>query len=201
MIYAYIRVSTDRQTAENQRYEILKKTDVDRVHVDHWIEETVSGTRSAADRALGPLLVSMKPRDVLYVSELSRLGRSLMEIMSILHNCMEHDIRVFAIKEGYELGNNINSKVLAFAFGLSAEIERNLISQRTTEALARKKSEGLRLGRPKGSRNQTVKLSGKEDTIKELLKAKVSHSAIGRILGVDRQTVSGFIRSRRLQAE
>lgn len=198
MIYAYIRVSTDRQTAENQRYEILKKTSADRVHVDQWIEETASGTKSAIDRALGSLLTSMKAKDVLYVTELSRLGRSLMEIMNILHDCMERDVRVFAIKEGYELGNNINSKVLAFAFSLSAEIERQLISQRTKEALERKKSEGMQLGRPVGSRNASVKLSGKEDAIRELLKSKVSHSAIGRIMGVNRQTVSEFIRSRQL---
>ncbi|ARK13325.1 master DNA invertase Mpi family serine-type recombinase [Fibrella sp. ES10-3-2-2] len=198
MIYAYIRVSTDRQTAENQRFEILKKASADRVHIDEWIEETASGTRSAADRALGSLLTSMKAKDVLYVTELSRLGRSLMEIMSILHDCMERNVRVFAIKEGYELGNNINSKVLAFAFSLSAEIERNLISQRTTEALARKKAEGMQLGRPKGSRNESVKLSGKEEAIKELLKSKVSYSAIGRIMGVDRQTVSSFISSRNI---
>ncbi|MEZ0485455.1 master DNA invertase Mpi family serine-type recombinase [Fibrella aquatica] len=198
MIYAYLRVSTDRQTAENQRFEILKKTAADRVHVDQWIEETASGTKSAANRALGSLLSSMKAKDVLYVTELSRLGRSLMEIMSILHDCMERDVRVFAIKEGYELGNNINSKVLAFAFSLSAEIERQLISQRTKEALARKKSEGMQLGRPKGSRNESVKLSGKEEAIRELLKSKVSLSAIGRILGVDRQTVGSFIKSSQL---
>lgn len=198
MIYAYIRVSTDRQTAENQRFEILKKVAADRVHVDEWIEETVSGTRSADARALGPLLDSMKAKDVLYVTELSRLGRSLMEIMSLLHTCMEKDVRVYAIKEGYELGNNINSKVLAFAFGLSAEIERQLISQRTKEALARKKAEGLQLGRPIGSRNVSVKLSGKETSIKELLEKKVSVSAIGRIMGVNRQTVSDFIESRAL---
>lgn len=196
MIFAYIRVSTNKQTADNQRFEILKKTAASRVHVDQWIEETVSGTRSAADRALGALLSAMKPKDVLYVTELSRLGRSLMEIMSILHNCMERDVRVFAIKEGYELGNNINSKVLAFAFGLSAEIERSLISQRTTEALARKKAEGIQLGRPKGIRNQRVKLSGKEDSIKKLLEANISRSAIGRIMGVDRQTVTEFIKAR-----
>ncbi|MEZ0607831.1 master DNA invertase Mpi family serine-type recombinase [Fibrella sp. WM1] len=195
MIFAYIRVSTDRQTAENQRYEILKKAAADRVHIDYWVEETVSGTRSADERALGQLLSSMKPKDALYVTELSRLGRSLMEIMAILHSCMEKDARVYAIKEGYELGNNINSKVLAFAFGLSAEIERQLISQRTREALERKKAEGVKLGRPQGSRNREVKLTGKGDVIKELLKANVSHSAIGRILGVDRQTVSAFIKT------
>lgn len=198
MIYAYIRVSTERQTAENQRFEILKRTSAERVHVDHWVEETASGTKSSAERALGPLLSAMKSGDVLYVTELSRLGRSLMEIMSILHDCMEKDARVIAIKEGYELGNNISSKVLAFAFGLSAEIERQLISQRTKEALERKKSEGASLGRPLGSRNESVKLSGQEEKIRELLKNKVSVSAIGRILDVNRQTVSDFIQSRNL---
>lgn len=199
MIFAYIRVSTDRQTVENQRYEILKKAAADRVYIDHWVEETVSGTRSADERALGQLLSSMKPKDVLYVTELSRLGRSLMEIMAILHSCMEKDARVHAIKEGYELGNNINSKVLAFAFGLSAEIERQLISQRTREALERKKAEGVKLGRPQGSQNKQVKLTGKEEAIRELLKASVSHSAIARILSVDRQTVSSFIKNKSIR--
>jgi DNA invertase Pin-like site-specific DNA recombinase len=111
---------------------------------------------------------------------------------------MEKDIQVFTIKENYELGNNINSKVLAFAFGLSAEIERNLISQRTKEALARKKAEGVILGRPIGSKSSTLKLTGKEDEIKKLLKNKISYSAIGRILGVHRLTVSSFAKNNNL---
>ncbi|MDR0348981.1 MAG: invertase, partial [Tannerella sp.] len=96
-------------------------------------------------------------------------------------------------KEHYELGNNINSKVLAFAFGLSAEIERNLISQRTKEALACKKAEGIILGRPKGSKSKTVKLTGKKEEIKSLLDKKISKSAVGRLLSVHRLTVTGFI--------
>ncbi|RYC72051.1 master DNA invertase Mpi family serine-type recombinase [Spirosoma sordidisoli] len=198
MNFAYIRVSTDRQSVENQRFEILKKADQDRVQIDRWIEETVSGTKKANDRQLGDVLISMKAGDQLYITELSRLGRSLFEIMSILHSCMEKDTVIISIKEGYTLGNTINSKVLAFAFGLSAEIERQLISQRTKESLARRKAEGVQLGRRKGSLSSTVKLSGQEETIRELLKNNVSHSAIARILKVNRQTVAAFINRRRV---
>lgn len=111
---------------------------------------------------------------------------------------MDRDVKVHTIKEQYELGNNINSKVLAFAFSLSAEIERQLISQRTKEALARKKSEGKQLGRPKGSLSKQTKLTGKEDTIKELLDKQISYSGIGRILEVNRLTVKNFVESRNL---
>lgn len=198
MIYAYLRVSTDKQTVENQRYEILKYADTKKLSIDQWIEETASGVKSVKDRKVGELLTRMEKGDIFLVSELSRLGRNLMEVMSILHDCMEKDVKVFAIKEGYELGNNINSKVLAFAFSLSAEIERNLISQRTREALARKKSEGMRLGRPKGSQNKEVKLTGKEEDIKKLLDKKVAVAAIARILDVNRLTVRSFIKTRKI---
>lgn len=201
MIYAYIRVSSDKQTVENQRFEILKYVDAKKMSIDNWVEETVSGTKKIADRAIGELLVKMEEEDILIVSELSRLGRNLMDVMGVLHECMEKNVKVFTIKENYELGNNINSKVLAFAFSLSAEIERNLISQRTKEALARKKSEGVRLGRPKGSLSQKTKLSGKETEIKELLDKKVSISAIARILEVDRKTVARFIENRNLDVQ
>jgi putative DNA-invertase from lambdoid prophage Rac len=198
MIYAYLRVSTDKQTVENQRYEILKYADTKKLSIDQWVEETASGVKSVKDRKVGVLLTRMEKGDIFLVSELSRLGRNLMEVMSILHDCMEKDVKVFAIKEGYELGNNINSKVLAFAFSLSAEIERNLISQRTKEALARKKSEGMRLGRPKGSQNKEVKLTGKEEDIKKLLDKKVAVAAIARILDVNRLTVRSFIKTRKI---
>ncbi|MEM8524983.1 MAG: master DNA invertase Mpi family serine-type recombinase [Bacteroidota bacterium] len=198
MIYAYIRVSTDQQSVENQRFEILKYADAKNIKVDKWIEETVSTKRKLSERLLGQTLDSLQVEDVLVVSELSRLGRNLMEVMSILHRCMEKDVQVHTIKENYELGNNINSKVLAFAFSLSAEIERQLISQRTKEALARKKSEGVKLGRPKGSLSKQTKLTGKEDVIKELLEKKISYSGIGRILGVHRLTVKSFVESRKL---
>jgi DNA invertase Pin-like site-specific DNA recombinase len=196
MNYGYIRVSTDKQTNENQRFEIKKFTTQRGIVIDEWIEETISATKRLDDRKFGKLLLRMQKGDQLIVTELSRLGRNLMQIMSILHLCMEKEIQVYTIKEHYELGNNINSKVLAFAFGLSAEIERNLISQRTKEALARKKAEGVVLGRPKGRKATSLKLSGQEEEIRRLLKKKISVSGIGRLLGVHRLTVSSFIREK-----
>lgn len=144
MIYAYIRVSTDKQTLETQRLEIEKFALNKKFFVDAWVSEIVSGTKAAADRKLGSLLKKMKKGDILIISEISRLGRNLMQIMSILNLCMVKEVSVLTVKEQYELGNNINSQILAFAFGLSAQIERNLISQRTKEGLARKRAEGCR---------------------------------------------------------
>lgn len=201
MIYAYIRVSTDRQNVENQRFEILKYADTKKLAIDKWVEETVSGRKRVGERMLGAALDQFGGDDVLIVSELSRLGRNLMEVMGILHTCMEKDVQVHTIKEKYELGNNISSKVLAFAFSLSAEIEGQLISQRTKEALARRKSEGKKLGRPKGSLSTYTKLTGKEEQIKELLSKKISYTAIGRIIGVHRKTVKSFVESRRLDPD
>lgn len=199
MIYGYIRVSTDKQTVENQRYEINHFCERQEIVVNKWIQETISGAKNVDDRKLGKLLKKMKKEDVLICSELSRLGRNLLMIMGVLNECMNRDIQVWTIKDNYRLGSDINSKVLAFAFGLSAEIERNLISQRTKEALARKRAEGVILGRPKGSKSTKTKLTGQEKKIQELLDKKVSYSAIGRILNVHRLTVSSFVKNQEIR--
>lgn len=195
MIYGYIRVSTDKQTVENQRYEVNQFCEKNILVVDKWIEETISGSKNLQERKLGKLLKKMRKDDILICSELSRLGRNLLMIMGILNECMNKDIQVWTIKDNYRLGSDINSKVLAFAFGLSAEIERNLISQRTKEALARKKAEGVKLGRPVGRKSSKTKLTGQEKKITELLEKRVSYSAIGRIVGVHRLTGSSFIKA------
>lgn len=156
MIYGYIRVSSDKQTVENQRFEINNFCEREKLKVDGWIEETISGTRSYNKRQLGVLLKRIKKGDLIICAELSRLGRNLFMIMEILNICMTKEAKVWTIKDNYRLGDDIQSKVLAFAFGLSAEIERNLISQRTKEALARLKSEGKSIGRGKGKRNNNL---------------------------------------------
>lgn len=194
MIYGYIRVSTDKQTLENQKFEIQEFCKSRDIEVEKWVSETISATKKLNDRKFGKLMKKMVKGDVMVVSEISRMGRNLMQIMGILNECMEKEVMVFTVKEGYELGNNINSKVLAFAFGLSAEIERNLISQRTKEALARKKSEGVVLGRPKGLSNlSSLKLYSKRETIKEMRNEGRSYSYIARKLHVHRITVANFI--------
>ena len=194
MVYGYIRVSTDKQNVENQRYEINEFVKNEKLMVDAWIEETISGSKDVEDRKLGSRLKQMQKGDILICAELSRLGRNLLMIMGLLNHCMKREIEVWTIKDNYRLGNDISSKVLAFAFGLSAEIERNLISQRTKEALARCRAEGKVLGRPKGSRSKVRKLTGKEERINRMLERKESISAIARKLKVHRLTVTTFIR-------
>lgn len=182
MIYAYIRVSTDKQTVENQKFEVQNFANERQLIIDKWISETVSGTKAAKDRKLGPLLKKMKKGDTLILSEISRLGRNLMSIMSMLNLCMIKETLVLTVKEKYELGNNINSQVLAFAFGLSAQIERDLISQRTKEGLAWRKASGKKIGRQAGEKNTHYKLDKKAELIDKMLAEGKSKAAICRKL-------------------
>lgn len=198
MIYAYMRVSTPHQTLENQHYELLKFADQRALRVDTWITETVSGTKAYPDRVLGQLLAQLTAHDTLLVTELSRLGRSLLEIMRILALLLDKQVTVWTSKEGLEFGDTLNAKVLAFAFGLAAEIERNLIAARTKEALARMKQEGKQLGRPRGSLSKHTKLTGWDAEIQRLLEKRVAVSAIARLLGVHRLTMARYITSRHL---
>lgn len=197
MIYGYIRVSSDRQTVENQRFEINNFCKKEKLNIDGWIEETISGTKAYSKRELGRLLKKVQKDDLIVCAELSRLGRNLFMIMEILNICMTKECKVWTIKDNYRLGEDIQSKVLAFAFGLSAEIERNLISQRTKEALARKKAEGIILGRPKGRKSDPnkYKLSSKRILVTELLDAGVSQRKIAKICKVDRNTLSRFLKN------
>jgi len=195
MVYGYIRVSTDKQTVENQRFEIQRFCKTEKVKIGKWIEEKISGTKEPEKRRLGALLKTVDKGDLIICSELSRLGRSFFMIMSILSDCMKQGVRIWTIKDGYRLGDDIQSKVLAFAFGLSAEIERNLISQRTKEALARCKAEGKILGRKQG-RAKNVRLSGHEKEIRKMLREGKNNVEIGKRYGVHRQTVRIFIRER-----
>ena len=199
MIYGYIRVSTDKQTVENQRYEINQFCKRNGTKIERWVEETISGTKDPGKRKLGTVIDRMKPGDVLICAELSRLGRNLLMIMGILNHCMNRGIQIWTIKDGYRLGDDISSKVLAFAFGLSAEIERNLISQRTKEALARKRNEGVILGHPKGVKNTKTKLAGCEEKIWQMYSKHYTQKTIAKRLHVHPITIHRFFTANRTQ--
>lgn len=189
MIYGYIRVSTDKQTVENQRFEIKRYLKKSNIQVDEWIEETISGTISPNKRNLGKLLEKTKKGDIIICSELSRLGRNMFMIMSILNILMERGVIIYTVKERYKLGDDISSKVLAFAFSISAEIERSLISQRTKEALQRKKAEGVKLGRPLGKRNSHYKLDENDLQIRKMLSEGYTQEYISKMLNVSTSTL------------
>lgn len=193
MIYGYIRVSTDHQTVENQRFTIENYCSENNLHIDKWIEETISSRVQLKDRKLGKLLNKLQCGDVLIASEISRLGRNLLQVMGILQMCLEKECQVWTIKENYRLGADIGSKVLAFAFALSAEIERQLISQRTKESLNRLKAEGKHLGRPFGRKSAFKNLMKNKDKICTLNAQGVSKSQLARMFKVDRSTIRRLI--------
>ena len=194
MVYGYIRVSTDKQTVENQIYELNKYAEKEHIKIDRYFEETISGVKTLDKRELGKLLKKLKKDDVILISELSRLGRSFYMIMEILNYCLNKGVLIISIKENFKTGDNIESKVIAFAFSLSAEIERQLISQRTKEALSLLKSQGVKLGRKPGTKNKTNIYLENKDEINSMIEKKYSISDIARKLKVHRNTLYKYIR-------
>ena len=198
MFLGYVRVSTGKQTVENQMFAIedFCAHQNPPIQIDDWIIETASGMKQFDKRKLGKKLQSVTSDDTIISTEITRLGRSLLMIFSIMAYCLGKGCGIWTIKEGWRLGDDLTSKVLAFAFGLAAEIERALISERTRDALARKRAEGIQLGRPKGALGKHTKLSGKEEVIKTLLDLGNSYASIARALKVDRSTLVRFCDAR-----
>ena len=195
MIYGYLRVSTDKQSLKNQEYEIKNFCTKKNIAISFWIKETISGTIDLEHRKLARILKALKKGDILICSEISRLGRNLFQIMSILNICMQKEVQVWTIKDNYRLGTDIQSKVLAFAFSLSAEIERTLISQRTKEALARIKSDGKKLGRPFGSKNKKYILDNKTEAIHQMLLDGISKKQIVKKLSISIKSLYNYLKT------
>jgi len=191
IVAAYLRVSTDKQTILNQKSEVMNFCQRQDLKITMWCTETVSGTKKESERQLGSLLKKLQKGDTLIITEVSRLSRKMMNIMNIIQQCIERGITIHSIKEGYKFDSSINSQVLAFAFGLCAEIERTLISQRTREALARRRAQGIKLGRPKGS-IRAGKLQAYAEEIKELRLEGFSFQKIAVRYKVSPETVRLF---------
>lgn len=196
MIYGYLRVSTDKQSIKNQEFEIKNFCQNENIEISHWIKETISGTIDVEQRKLSLILKKMKKGDIIICSEISRLGRNLFQIMSILHICIKKEVQVWTIKDNYRLGSDIQSKVLAFAFSLSAEIERSLISQRTKEALTRIKSNGKKLGRPTGSKNKKYILDGKNEAIQKMLSSGLKKNQIVKKLDISTKSLYNYLKNK-----
>ena len=196
MIFAYIRVSTELQSYEGQRYEIEQWASQRQWVIDKWVQEKASGTKELKKRTLDGLLKRMKKGDTLICTELSRLGRNMMMVMSILNTCSQKGIKIYSIKDSFELSDSLNAKIIAFAFSLAAEIERNLISQRTREALAAKRAAGVKLGRPFGKSRERKRFDQKEAYIREQLAQGVTIGSLAEELHVHRNTLSRYLNER-----
>ena len=192
-IIGYIRVSSNKQTCEHQKYELEQFAKQNNIQINKWVEETISSRKPLNRRKLGQLLEELKPNDVLIAAEISRLGRSLLEVMRILETCLNKNCQVWTIKENYRLGDDLQSKVLAFAFGLASEIERRLISQRTKSSLDNIRATGKKLGRPLSAQSKKLKLSRNAKKVKQMLDLGVTRYRIAKMMNVRQTTVDRFI--------
>ena len=192
-VIGYIRVSSNKQTVEHQRFEIQNFAHREGLKIDVWEEETISSRRPLSKRKISEVMQMAKDKDIIIACEISRFGRSISEVLHILEVFLNNGCQVWTIKENYKLGNNMQSKIVACIFGLAAEIERTLISERTKSSLANIRASGKKLGRPMKSENKKLKLSKNQEKIKLLLGEGFSKSKIARMMGVQRTTLRRFI--------
>lgn len=197
MIYAYLRCSRDIQETASQKVGVVAFAAKNELIIDEWVEEYISGAKNISDRKLGNILQpKLKKGDIIICSELSRLSRKLFNLFNFLQFCLENEITIYTVKEQYKLGNDLQSTVMAFAFGLAAQIERDMISSRTKEGLARKRAEGVVLGRPIGSKSEMTKAKGmKEKILKAYEDAGGNKTEVGRICGVHRTTITNLLKA------
>ena len=198
MVYGYVRVSTEKQTSQNQKLAISEWAKHNDITIDEFIDETKSGALSPEERKLGGLLDRLQEGDTLIVTEISRLGRSILMILNILQKLLDKKIVTYAIKENFKLQDDLNTKVLAFAFGLSAEVERQLIIERTNAGLARAKLAGVHCGRAKGRKSDHVKLDKYKKKITDLYEAGVSINSLAHLFRVRWVTIQSYLKRQKI---
>jgi DNA invertase Pin-like site-specific DNA recombinase len=200
-VIGYVRVSTTKQDADHQRHEILEYTNQHHLHVDAFIEVEISSRKDQKQRRIEELMGKLQSGDTLIVSELSRLGRSTSEVIDIVNELIARKITFIAIKQGLHIAgpHDMQTKVMVTMFSLFAELERDIISERTKAALAAKKAGGKKLGKPKGT-VQASKLDPHRERIVEFLRHGVAKSAIARMLGTSRTNLANYIKTRGLEA-
>jgi putative DNA-invertase from lambdoid prophage Rac len=196
-ILGYVRVSTAQQDVKNQRLEILEFARKENKKVDDFIEIEISSRLSLKARRIDELLDRLSIGDSLIVTELSRLGRSTAEVIALVNELIHRGIHLFAIKQGIRIGGKMDmqTKIIVTMFSLFGDLERDIVSERTRQALIAKRAQGVRLGKPKGT-IQKSRLDDRKDAISELLKHKVSKSAVARMMGVSRTALTSYAESR-----
>lgn len=193
-VYAYYRVSTDKQDYENQKSGVVRYCEYKNLTIDKEVtEENVSGKIEFKKRKLGKLIKELQEGDLLIVSELSRLSRSMIDTFEMVKILKAKGVNVYCVKENMEINDSALGLMVMSVFAFSAQIERERISERTREALARKKEEGVHLGRPFGSKSAYLKLDENKDHIFKLAASGVSKTQIARIFEVDRSTIRRFL--------
>ncbi len=190
----YCRVSTTHQNEINQHFAIEKYAQANNINIDKWVEEKISSSKKLKDRKLNQLLNELEAGDILITTEISRLSRSMNELFNILQYCLDKGCQVWTLKENYKLGDDIQSKVLAFAFGLTAELSKKLLQERVQETLNRLKQEGKKLGRPLGAKSKELKLSKNKKKVIELLNKGTPKAHIARIMKIHKSTLYAFLK-------
>ena len=197
--YAYLRVSTDRQDVDSQKHRILSFANQHDLGKLEFVEDTASSRIKWRSRKLGQLLEKLSPQDTIVFAEISRIARSTLQVLEVLEYCTQNQLNVYIAKQKMILDRSMQSKITATVFGLAAEIEREFISTRTTEALAARKKAGMQLGRPAGPAKKT-RLDKHRKTIEGYLAKGLSVRAIGRIINEPSTTVNDYIRRHDLRA-
>ncbi len=192
-ISIYLRVSTDAQDTENQKHGILEYCQHHGISPEAVHEDTVSGKIDWRTRKIGELLRTASKGDVILVSEVSRLARSTLQVLEILRLAAERQVSIVIVKNGLRFDNSMQSKITATILGLAAEIERDFISMRTKESLARRKLAGKRLGRPVGAASKRYKLDDRRAEIERYLKMRINSTAIAKLVGVSRPTLRNWL--------
>jgi DNA invertase Pin-like site-specific DNA recombinase len=195
-VFVYLRVSTNQQDVDNQKHGVIAYCDKEKLLAPSFVEDTVSGKVSWRDRPLGALIANASAGDTIIVSEISRLARSLLQILEIMKECAEKGIHLHSVKNGFKFDGTLQAKIMATVLGLAAEIERDLISSRTKESLAKKKAEGVVLGRRPGP-NKKLRLDEHAKAIDNYLAHELNKRAIAKLVGCAPNTLNFWLSVRR----
>lgn len=197
-VFIYLRVSTDTQDVQNQKHGIVEYCKTQGIEVDAVQEDTASGRTDWRTRKIGEMLFSANKGDTILVAEISRLARSTLQVLEILKLAAERQVSILVVKNGLKFDNSMQSKITATILGLAAEIERDFISMRTREALAKRKVAGKRLGRPPGAMAKQYKLDAKRIEIERYLRLGINGTAIAKLIGVSRPTLRNWLSKNQL---